>query len=137
LLIGHITKKGELVNLSTHFLPDAAKAADAGTPKRRAAQNAPALSAAEAIVSAAKDVGSDLALNQVSELSLAEGAIKRQRFNAAPVLKGEIFAELVWLPTSDSAMRLAGRFCSPVANATRCSKVSSMLKRVKSWCAKI
>ncbi|MEO6036146.1 MAG: M36 family metallopeptidase, partial [Verrucomicrobiota bacterium] len=106
LLIGHVTKKGELVNLSTRLLADPAKAVDAGTAHRLAAQNAPAVSAPEAIVNAARDIGNDLAVSQVKEVGEPEGVIKRQRFKASPVLNGDSFAELVWLPMSDSSLRL-------------------------------
>ena len=106
LLIGHVTKKGELVSLSTHFLTAAAKAADAGTANRFAAQNGPAISAPEAIVNAAKDIGNDLTLGLVKELGAPDGAARLQRFKASPVLNGETVAELVWLPTSDSSLRL-------------------------------
>lgn len=107
LMVGHVTKRGELVNLSTRFLPDAVKAADAGTANRAAAQSAPAISAAEAIVNAAKDVGSDLAISQVRGSGEPAGATRRQSFNASPVLSGESVAQLVWLPTSDASLRLS------------------------------
>ena len=107
MLIGHVTKKGELVNISTHFVRDVAKAANAGTPNRLAAQNSPAISAAAAIISAAQEIGGELALNQITEINAAQGATQQQKFNAAPVLKGETVVELVWLPMSDSNLRLA------------------------------
>src|SRR5207244_10197645 len=44
VLIGNTTKRGELVSLSSQFLPNPAAAADAGTPNRAAIRMAPAIS---------------------------------------------------------------------------------------------
>lgn len=52
-LIGHITKAGELISLSSTFLPDPSSAADAGTPQHRAFQSNPPVSAKQAVVEAA------------------------------------------------------------------------------------
>ena len=54
MLMGHVTKRGELVSIASQFLPDLAQGADAGTPDRAAVQSAPPVSAAQAIVKAAQ-----------------------------------------------------------------------------------
>lgn len=99
-LVGNLAKNGALVNLSTRFLPDVAKAANA------AAKN-PAISAAEAIANASKDVGSGLSPSELKKTDSPAGATQQQRFKAPPALKGEAVAELVWLPMSGTEVRLA------------------------------
>ena len=45
VLVAHITRAGELVNISSQFLPDPVAAANRGTPDRAALQVAPTISA--------------------------------------------------------------------------------------------
>src|ERR1051326_889427 len=49
VLIAHVTQRGELVNVSSQFLPNLQQAADTGTPNRLALEGAPAISAWEAV----------------------------------------------------------------------------------------
>src|SRR6266850_1528623 len=60
LLVGHITRNGELVSISSRFLPAASQAADAGTPNRTALVASPSISAAEAVARAAANIGDEL-----------------------------------------------------------------------------
>src|SRR6185503_11713250 len=107
VLIGHVTSRGELINISSRFLPDVAKSAQAGVANRKVVQAAPPISARQAIVLAAKSIGPDLAEDQILAVDAApEGEQKSQRFTAAPVLSGEIRIHLVWLPMDQSSMRL-------------------------------
>src|SRR5205814_6556233 len=62
LLAGHITKKGELVSLSSRFLPDVRAAADAGTPNHAILASDPVISAVDALVRAAANVGTDISV---------------------------------------------------------------------------
>lgn len=105
VLIANITRKAELVNISSQFVPNLAQAADRGTPNRAAAVATPPISAAEAIVRAAPFV--DAAVNPADVLPLAEavGRDHQQRL-AAPALSGPVHAKLVWLPMSRNALRL-------------------------------
>lgn len=105
LLVGHITRKGELVSISSRFVPDVTAAADAGTPNRVALASAPAISAAEALVRAASNVGADISPASLTSLGGDGGAEKHQRFNA-PLLNGPSSVHLVWLPMNSSSMRL-------------------------------
>lgn len=106
VMIGHTTKHGELVNLSSQFLPDLARAANAGTPNRAALQKAPVISADRAIVAAALSIAEPLRAEAVAPLEAKpDGAQKRQRFRAGN-LPGEAEARLVWLPMNSEAMRL-------------------------------
>ncbi len=107
LLIGHITKDGELVNLSSHFLPDAVQAANAGHPNRAALQAAPTISAQQAIANTAENLGEVLSVQEISPANgdNAVGAEKQQRFRS-PRLAGETEVKLVWLPLDRSTLRL-------------------------------
>lgn len=106
VLVGNLTRQGELVSLSSQFLPDPAAAADAGTPNRRALQANPAISAAQAVMLAAEIVGEAVEFGSiVSRTDRPEGAELRQFFKAG-VLPGEAQARLVWLPWSESSLRL-------------------------------
>ena len=55
IMMGHVTKDGELVNLSSRFIANPTKAADKGTPARVALLKSPPISARRAIVEAAKN----------------------------------------------------------------------------------
>src|SRR5262249_31893733 len=68
LLTGHITRKGELVSLSSQFLPKLDQAANAGAARRAAQRATPLISATDAVLSAAKEVGEEAAANGVTAL---------------------------------------------------------------------
>lgn len=107
VMISHVTKNGELVNIASQFLPTVIQAANAGTPNRAALQAAPAISAAQAVVEAANNLGEPVALNQVVALDpQPDGLEKLQNFSATPVLNGETKVHLTWLPLGRSSMRL-------------------------------
>lgn len=106
VLIAHTTKKGELVNVSSRFLPDVRRAADAGVPSRASIQTAPPISAQQAVAVAAQNVGETLDPAAVSAVeSTFTGAERRQHFRAS-VLLGETDVRLVWLPLDRTQMRL-------------------------------
>jgi hypothetical protein len=68
LLIGHITKKGELVSLSSRFLPDLDRAANAAAPKGVAQRAVPTIPAEVAVALAARNLGEDQAAGAVAAL---------------------------------------------------------------------
>ncbi len=106
VLMAHTTKQGELVNVSSRFLPDAKRAVDVGMPNRASVQAAPPISAQQAVALAAQNIGQDLRAGAVSAVDpAAVGAEKRQRFRA-PALLGDTDARLVWLPMDRTQMRL-------------------------------
>src|SRR5205823_4572486 len=106
LLISHTTKNGELVNLSSHFVPDPDKAADAGTPNRAAHLKKPPVPASRAVALAARNLEETLDDASVSAAEpQAEGAALHQHFKAPP-LNGTADAKLVWLPMSQKSLRL-------------------------------
>ena len=57
VLISHTTARGELVNLSSLFVPEPEKAADQGESNRVALVSAPNISAREAVSLAARNIG--------------------------------------------------------------------------------
>jgi len=106
VLIGNVSARGELVSLSSQFLPDAERAAEVGTPNRADVLRRPAISARQAIVNAAGDLGELLVLEDVRPLADgAAGAEQRQRFRAG-ALPDETRAELIWLPLTPYELRL-------------------------------
>jgi len=105
ILIGNLTKNGELVNVSSRFLPDLKLAAAQGTPNWAALLANPTISAAESIVRASPFVDAAVGLSQIQARGDAQGAEQRQEFTA-PSLNGPVHTKLVWLPMSRDALRL-------------------------------
>ena len=108
LLVAHVTQNDELVSISSHFVPDVAKAADAGMPNRKALAAKPKISAVRAVVNAASNIGADVEESSVAVVELPQGAEKRQALEAGQ-LHGKAWAQLVWLPMNRDAMRLCWR----------------------------
>ncbi|MBI5384185.1 MAG: M36 family metallopeptidase [Verrucomicrobia bacterium] len=128
VLIAHTTKHGELVNLSSQFVPAPTEAADKGLPNRKLLQAAPPISAPRAVASAAQIVGDEVTEDQLTPVDSADeptGEFRTERrlersssetqsalrpdsarkFKAAG-LKGESTARLVWLPLDREELRL-------------------------------
>ena len=108
ILKGHVTKNGELVNLHTDFVPSLNVAAVHGLKGRSAAAavNAPGISAVDAIIIGARNIGDTVPANAVTARGPAEGASRKQTFMGAAGVKGDQYVELVWLPLNANAMRL-------------------------------
>jgi uncharacterized repeat protein (TIGR01451 family) len=111
VLIAHMTRRGELVNLSSQFLPDPDGAASRGVPNRARLVAAPDISARKAVFTAARNIGEEIAEEAIApvqdnnETQLSSGPEKRQEFKAA-IFKGNAEAKLIWLPMSRDRMRL-------------------------------
>jgi len=105
VLVGHITQRGELAALSSHFIAEPERAADAGTPNRTELRNAPNISAPQAVQFAAGSLEEELQLGQVTPVGPQEGNEKRQSFKAGP-LPGEAQVRLVWLPMNATSLLL-------------------------------
>src|SRR5205085_9459649 len=108
--IAHTTAKGELVNISSQFIPAPSEAARNGQPDKTALLTAPPISARQALVITARNVGQELEDEKlISTQAPAETtmpvATAIQRFNA-PGLKGPAEVKLVWLPMNTTQMRL-------------------------------
>ena len=104
VLVAHTSAKGELVSLSSQFVPRPDRAADRGTPKRAAQVQAPPLSADQALRRAAANVGEEA--GDISPLGAkTAGPDRKQRFQIKP-LPGEAGVQLVWLPLDGDTLRL-------------------------------
>jgi len=106
VLISHTTARGELVNLSSQFVPNPERAAGWGGTNQ-----APGISARKAVVIAAQNVGEQIPEGEiVPDQTINQGALapdpeKWQTFEAK-VFKGKAEARLVWLPMSRTQLRL-------------------------------
>jgi uncharacterized repeat protein (TIGR01451 family) len=106
VLVGHITRQGELAGLSSLFMAEPERAADTGTPNRVALRNAPFISAAQAVLLSAENIEEQLQADDITPLTARpEGNEKHQSFKASP-LPGEARVRLVWLPMSESSLLL-------------------------------
>jgi len=110
LLISHTTRAGELVNLSSGFLPDPDRAAASATSNVATLLARPRFSARQAIARAAGNIGESLSEEDLQPVvpksfASARDAQQRQRFKAAS-LKGNAEARLVWLPMSRDRLQL-------------------------------
>ncbi len=104
VLAAHTTGKGELISLSSQFLPEPDRAADRGTPNRVAKARAPTISAERALRVAAENVAEPI--DEISALEAKTPQKTRvQNFKAKP-LPGEATAALVWLPLDGDTLRL-------------------------------
>ncbi len=95
VLVGHLTRDGELVNISSTFIPGLAPA-----------PVAPLITVEDAMVVAAESIGEILFTEEIFPLDAnPEAAEQRQIFLAGP-LPGEAEARLVWLPLDRATLRL-------------------------------
>jgi hypothetical protein len=100
----HWTADGELINVGTKFVPDLAKASTK-VNNRKGLQANPPVSAKEAIVIAAKNIGDVLTTADITENDQPTGNAKNQHFRGGKVLN-EAEAHLTWLPMDDSTVQL-------------------------------
>jgi len=110
VFLAHTTKDGELVNVSSQFVPDEARAVANGDMVFAAAGViAPAISAAEALILAATNLGDEEALlTNIEPLDEPVGPDRRQKFRGAAI-KGEALVRLIWLPMGENELRLCWR----------------------------
>ena len=108
LTMGHITKHGELVNLYTEFVADANLAAARGLKGRAvaAAAGSTRLSAVDALILAAQSIGDEVTSAALTSRGAAQGAARKEVFSGSGTLKGDQYAELVWLPLNANTLRL-------------------------------
>jgi hypothetical protein len=103
--IAHTTKNEELISLSSGFVPDLERAANAGAPAP-AARTAPAIDARQAVANAAANLDQPVRIDEIKAFEAQPaGAERRQRFSA-PSFNGEIEARLLWLPLSAERLQL-------------------------------
>src|SRR4030095_13076509 len=98
LLTGHITKNEELVNLSSHFIPNSAQAANAGSGKPAADRAKPRMDGVAAIVRAGAGVDVSVSTKEIASKYEATEERANVAHYTAPGLNGSTEASLVWLP---------------------------------------
>jgi len=103
VLVAHTTKNGELISVSSQFVPEPARAADRGTPNRAAKALAPGISAERALKIAAANVGEEI--SELTPLTAAAQKTFKQQFRLKP-LPGDASVSLVWLPLDGDTLRL-------------------------------
>jgi uncharacterized repeat protein (TIGR01451 family) len=102
VLVGNITRKGELASLSSVFLPGLAAAADVGTPGRATLQAAPPVTAIQAVALAAQNLGMNLTPN---EIIAVDGLVGEGNYSVFKTPE-DAYVRLVWLPENRSSLRL-------------------------------
>ena len=107
-LVSHTTRRGELINLSTGFVPDPESAARAASPDPAAWAAGPTITAAQAVALAAQNIGEQTQPDSVQPRAGITNldSAKRQQFHG-PGLSGEADASLVWVPMDRHSLRLA------------------------------
>jgi len=105
VLVAHTTSRGELVNISSGFVPDPVVAASIGTSNRAALIASPPISGATAVAAAAQSLGEKTIWSEVESLGEAAGAERKQHFRA-PQLRGDTVISFVWLPVKREEVRL-------------------------------
>ncbi|HEX7652111.1 MAG TPA: M36 family metallopeptidase, partial [Verrucomicrobiae bacterium] len=111
----HLTKRGELINVSSQFVPDLPAATGKITNRTNLEANPP-VSAAQAIMMAAQNLGESLAANQLSPQDSPQGNNQVQHFNGFPTLNPSS-ARLTWLPLNANDLRLCWQV--EIADRTR------------------
>ncbi len=102
----HTTKRGELVSVASQFVPAPMQNAAAKTRSLVAARQTPAITAAQAVALAARNLGEAVEEAAVTPLSAVEtGAAQNQRFEAPP-LAGPAETRLMWVPLTEETLRL-------------------------------
>jgi uncharacterized repeat protein (TIGR01451 family) len=106
LLISHTTKREELVNISSQFIPTPSQAADTGTPNRTAILQSPPISAASALNAALIDLGETVEPSSITPVEVQSSGAEQRRHFTAPPLNEQADVKLVWLPMNATSLRL-------------------------------
>lgn len=104
VLVANTTARGELISISSLFVPGPDQAADRGTPNRAAKVRAPSVNAERALRLAAANLGEEISELTPSVERPAARTLK-QNFKLKP-LPGDASAGLVWLPLDGDTLRL-------------------------------
>ena len=105
LFISHLSAKGELVSLSSEFVPAPDTAAGGDAASRSSLESAPPVTSSQAVLAAANNIGEKNSPEKLSASPCESTPEKRQSFTA-PNLKGNATARLVWLPLNRDSLRL-------------------------------
>ena len=107
IMVGHVTRQGELVSLSTRLVPHLAQAKAAGLNHLGGGAAHPPITAAQAVLLAAADLGEkNLTEKHLEAETQPAGAEAQQRFHAVLGLQGQVDVRLTWLALDDANLRL-------------------------------
>jgi hypothetical protein len=104
VLRANVTRDGALVTLGSLLVRSPEVATQLDELQRAQLEAHPPIEIKEAIVLAAANLGDELTAEQATEVSVAEGAERKQRFSA-PLLS-DTMAQLSWLPLNETTLRL-------------------------------
>jgi uncharacterized repeat protein (TIGR01451 family) len=99
VFMAHITRNGELVNITSRFMADLAAAARGHAPR-------PLIAADQAVMAAAANINEPLLPGALAAQNQPEGVQQKQRFKAGPQFDDDTTAELVWVPLDPQTMVL-------------------------------
>lgn len=105
-LIGHLTGRGELLAVSSRCIPEVDRIAALWEPHRPDRLTSPAVSPADAIVTAALSLGLLLDVDQILPLSGRPSQADQSQEFSAPSIPGRIRCRLVWLPMARESIQL-------------------------------
>lgn len=97
-LVAHITRSGELVNLSSQFLPDSEAAARMDRVSRLALEKSPPVRPAQAVANATANIGGTLAAGDVVPVDVSPQELNGWQRFSAHALSGNARARLSWVP---------------------------------------
>jgi outer membrane protein assembly factor BamB len=107
-LKGHITIRGELVNISSRFLPNIGSAVALDPTSRSRLELSPPITAQQAVANALSDAAEPTSVVDVApefDSPSQQGPTNELNFNAAAV-RDQAKASLVWVPINRSMVRL-------------------------------
>lgn len=96
MIQAHVTKRGELVNITSRFIADPAKAKGPGVPT---------ITGTAALLHSAQSLGLTLSAADVTATGAPSGEDKRHKLRAV-ALAGDAEVKLAWLPMNGSSLRL-------------------------------
>ncbi|MDH4475302.1 MAG: M36 family metallopeptidase, partial [Verrucomicrobiaceae bacterium] len=101
----NLTKHGDVVTLSSHFLSDPAAAAQIPAQQRAALITQPMVDATRAVSLVAASLNDAVPADRVVPQGSADGAERMQRFTAPGL--SDTTAKMTWMPMSSDELRLA------------------------------
>jgi hypothetical protein len=107
VLVAHVTRRGELVNLSSLMVPALEEGARLTPQERTALVAAPPLDGAQALGRAAENIEVSWRPESLEPVQPIPVGTDRQQELRHPALRGIATVKLVWLPLSRDELRLA------------------------------
>jgi hypothetical protein len=100
-LVANVTKQGELVNLSSQFIPNPAQAVPSASPNDQVI-----ISARRAIVLASQNIGVELNEQVLAAQGEVEPTAEQRQLFRGPGLKGDAEAKFIWVALNRNTLRL-------------------------------